>query len=139
MKLTNVLPLLFSAAIAAQGVTDNEIVLGQACALKGQAQGLGTGMQTGLQVWFEKQNAQGGVHGRKVRLVSVNDGYEPERSVQAVKMLIEQEKVFAIIGAVGTPTAKVTVPVCTEAKVPFIGASWVEAIVNGRSLVLRLP
>lgn len=122
MKLTNVLPLLFSAAIAAQGVTDNEIVLGQACALKGQAQGLGTGMQTGLQVWFEKQNAQGGVHGRKVRLVSVNDGYEPERSVQAVKMLIEQEKVFAIIGAVGTPTAKVTVPVCTEAKVPFFGA-----------------
>lgn len=122
MKLTYVLPLLFSAAIAAQGVTDTEIVLGQACALKGQAQGLGTGMQTGLQVWFDKTNAQGGVHGRKIRLVSVNDGYEPERSVQAVKMLIEQEKVFAIIGAVGTPTAKVTVPVCTEAKVPFFGA-----------------
>lgn len=122
MKSIHVLPFLFAASLAAQGVSDQEIVLGQACALKGQAQGLGTGMQTGLQVFFDQQNAQGGVHGRKIRLVSVNDGYEPERSVQAVKMLIEQEKVFAIVGGVGTPTAKVTIPVCTEAKVPFIGA-----------------
>ncbi|MBL8756469.1 MAG: ABC transporter substrate-binding protein [Planctomycetes bacterium] len=117
------LALLFAATLLpAQGVTDTEIVLGQACALKGQAAGLGTGMQTGLQVWFDKVNAQGGVNGRKVRLVSVNDGYEPERCVQAVKMLIEQEKVFAIVGGVGTPTAKVAIPVCTDAKVPFVGA-----------------
>ena len=122
MKITLVLPLLFAGAAIAQGVTDKEIVVGQACALKGQAAGLGTGMQAGLQVWFDKQNAAGGVNGRTIRLVSVNDGYEPERSVQAVKMLIDQEKVFAILGGVGTPTAKVTIPVCTEAKVPFIGA-----------------
>lgn len=122
MKITLVLPLLFAGVVVAQGVTDKEIVVGQACALKGQAAGLGTGMQTGMQVWFDKQNAAGGVNGRTIRLVSVNDGYEPERSVQAVKMLIEQEKVFAILGGVGTPTAKVTIPVCTEAKVPFIGA-----------------
>lgn len=122
MKITLVLPFLLTGVVIAQGVTDKEIVVGQACALKGQAAGLGTGMQTGLQVWFDKQNAAGGVNGRTIRLVSVNDGYEPERSVQAVKMLIEQEKVFAVLGGVGTPTAKVTIPVCTEAKVPFIGA-----------------
>lgn len=117
-----VAPILLVAAAFAQGVTDTEIVLGQPCALKGQASALGTGMQTGLQVWFDQQNAQGGVNGRKVRLVSVNDGYEPPRTVTATKMLIEEEKVFAIIGGVGTPTAKVAVPICTEAKVPFFGA-----------------
>lgn len=122
MKLSLPLALLFAASLAAQGVTEQEIVLGQACALKGQAAGLGTGMQTGLQVWFDKLNAGGGIHGRKVRLVSVNDGYEPERSMQAVKMLIEQTGAFAIVGGVGTPTAKVTIPLCTEAKVPFVGA-----------------
>lgn len=122
MNHSPILSLLLCAAAAAQGVTNDEIRLGQACALKGQAAGLGTGMQTGLQVWFDKVNAQGGIQGRKVRLISVNDGYEPERSVQAVRNLIEQENVFAIVGSVGTPTAKVTVPVCTEAKVPFLGA-----------------
>jgi branched-chain amino acid transport system substrate-binding protein len=122
MKHLLTLSLLFTSTLVAQGVTDSEILLGQSCALKGQAAGLGTGMQTGLQVWFDKINAKGGVHGRKIRLVSVNDGYEPERCAAAVKMLIEQEKVFAVIGGVGTPTAKVAVPLCTEAKVPFVGA-----------------
>ncbi|MBL8735271.1 MAG: ABC transporter substrate-binding protein [Planctomycetes bacterium] len=116
------LSLVLCPVLRAQGVSDTEIVLGQACALKGQAAGLGSGMQTGLQVWFDQVNASGGVHGRKIRLVSVNDGYEPERCAAAVKMLIEQEKVFAVIGGVGTPTAKVAVPICTEAKVPFVGA-----------------
>lgn len=122
VALTLALSLSLVPTLTAQGVTDTEIVLGQACALKGQAAGLGTGMQTGLQVWFDRVNAQGGVNGRKIRLVSVNDGYEPERCAAAVKMLIEQEKVFAVIGGVGTPTAKVAVPLCTEAKVPFLGA-----------------
>lgn len=122
MKLIAPLSLLLTTTLFAQGVTDTEIVLGQACALKGQAAGLGTGMQTGLQVWFDKVNAGGGVLGRKIRLVSVNDGYEPERTAVAVKMLLEQEKVFAMIGGVGTPTAKVAIPLCTEAKVPFVGA-----------------
>lgn len=122
MKHLLTLSLLFASTLVAQGVTDSEILLGQSCALKGQAAGLGTGMQTGLQVWFDKINTKGGVHGRKIRLVSVNDGYEPERCAAAVKMLIEQEKVFAVIGGVGTPTAKVAVPLCTEAKVPFVGA-----------------
>ncbi|MCA8963884.1 MAG: ABC transporter substrate-binding protein [Planctomycetes bacterium] len=116
------LTLLLSTTLSAQGVTDQEILLGQSCALKGQAAALGTGMQTGLNVYFDKVNAAGGINGRQVKLVSVNDGYEPDRCVKAVKMLIEQQKVFALIGGVGTPTAKVAVPVCTEAKVPFIAA-----------------
>jgi branched-chain amino acid transport system substrate-binding protein len=116
------LALLLSLPVAAQGVTDTEILLGQSCALKGQAAALGTGMQTGLEVYFGTVNQKGGVHGRKIRLESVNDGYEPDRCSKVVSMLIEQQKVFAIIGGVGTPTAKVAIPVCTEAKVPFFAA-----------------
>lgn len=114
------LALLLTTTLTAQGVTDQEILLGQACALKGQAAALGTGMQTGLNVYFDQVNANGGIHGRKVKLVSVNDGYEPDRCAKAVQMLIEQQQVFAVIGGVGTPTAKVALPICTEARVPFI-------------------
>lgn len=112
--------LLLSTSLIAQGVTDQEILLGQSCALKGQAAALGTGMQTGLNVYFDQVNASGGIHGRQVKLISINDGYEPDRCAKAVTMLIEQQKVFAIIGGVGTPTAKVALPICTDNKVPFI-------------------
>ena len=59
---------------AENGVTDTEILLGQTCALDGPAKALGTGMQTGLLTYFSKVNDQGGINGRKVRLVSKDDG-----------------------------------------------------------------
>jgi branched-chain amino acid transport system substrate-binding protein len=104
------------------GVTEKQIVLGQAAALKGPAENLGIGMQVGLNAAFAQVNGSGGVNGRAIELKSVNDGYEPEKSAQATQMLIDKSKVFAMIGAVGTPTAKVAVPICDAAKVPFIGA-----------------
>jgi ABC-type branched-subunit amino acid transport system substrate-binding protein len=61
------------------------------------------------------------VHGRKLKLTSLDDGYEPDRSIAATKKLIEEEKVFALIGAVGTPTSNAAVPVASAARVPFIG------------------
>jgi ABC-type branched-subunit amino acid transport system substrate-binding protein len=62
------------------------------------------------------------VHGRKLKLISENDGYEPDRAIAATKKLIEENKVFALIGAVGTPTSAAAQPIATAAKVPFIGA-----------------
>jgi len=79
-------------------------------------------MRTGLQAAFDEVNAKGGVHGRKLKLVSENDGYEPDRAIAATKKLIEENKVFALIGAVGTPTSAAAQPIATAAKVPFIGA-----------------
>lgn len=108
--------------VAAQGVTDDRIVLGQVCALRGPAAGLGHGMQAGLHACFDRVNAAGGVHGRRIELLSRNDGYEPERCVVATRELIDQASVFAIIGGVGTPTAQVALPLCTAAQVPFLGA-----------------
>jgi branched-chain amino acid transport system substrate-binding protein len=66
-------------------------------------------------------NAQGGVNGRQLKLVTRDDGYEPEQAKAAVKALIEEDKVFALVGSVGTPTGLAAVPILTEAAVPLIG------------------
>ena len=90
--------------------------------LEGPASALGLGMQKGLNAAFDEINAKGGVHGRKIKLISVNDGYEPDRAIAATKKLIEEDKVFALIGPVGTPTSAAAQPIATAAKVPFMGA-----------------
>jgi len=109
-------------AAAEDGVTADTIVFGQAAVLDGAAAALGQGMRTGISAAFEEANRQGGVNGRKLRLLSVDDGYEPDKSIAATKKLIEEDKVFALIGAVGTPTAAAAQPIATAAKVPFVGA-----------------
>ena len=109
-------------AAAETGVSADAIVFGQAAALEGPASALGQGMRFGIQAAFDEINKKGGVHGRKLRLISVDDGYEPDRSIAQTKKLIEEDKVFALIGAVGTPTSSAAQPIATAAKVPFIGA-----------------
>ncbi|MEM8914629.1 MAG: ABC transporter substrate-binding protein, partial [Pseudomonadota bacterium] len=109
------------AANAATGVESDSIVFGQAAALDGPAAALGTGMRTGLMAAFEEANRDGGVHGRSLKLLSYDDGYEPDRSITQVRKLIEEDGVFSLIGAVGTPTSKATQPIATDASVPFIG------------------
>ena len=79
-------------------------------------------MRTGLAA-FAEANKAGGVKGRKLELMTVDDGYEPNKSIEATKKLMEEDKVFAIAGAVGTPTSSATQPIATEAGVPFIGPS----------------
>lgn len=110
-----------SPAMAEPGVSGDSIVFGQAAALEGPAAALGAGMQAGIQAAFAKANEAGGVSGRKLELISRNDSYEPDMSIQAVNGLLGEDNVFAIIGPVGTPTSKATLPLVSEAKVPFIG------------------
>ena len=109
-------------ASAENGVSADKIVFGQATALEGPASALGLGMKMGLEAAFAEINKAGGVKGRKLELKSVDDGYEPTKSIEAVKKLLEEDKVFAIAGAVGTPTAAATQPIATAAGAPFIGA-----------------
>ncbi|HEX5777955.1 MAG TPA: ABC transporter substrate-binding protein [Xanthobacteraceae bacterium] len=108
-------------ALAEDGVTADTIVFGQAAVLEGPASALGTGMKAGLTAAFEEANKKGGVHGRKLKLNSVDDGYEPAKSIAATKKLIEEDKVFSLIGPVGTPTSAATQPIAMAAGVPFIG------------------
>src|SRR5206468_7782793 len=114
--------IVSAPAFAEDGVTADTITFGQAAVLEGPASALGLGMQLGLNAAFNEVNAKGGVHGRKIKLISVNDGYEPDRAIAATKKLIEEDKVFALVGAVGTPTSAAAQPIATAAKVPFVGA-----------------
>lgn len=125
---------LSSPVRAEVGVTASEVSIGMANALSGPAAGLGTQLKAGAVAYIDKVNAAGGIHGRKIKLVSVDDGYEPARSVAATKKLIEEEKVFALFGYVGTPTSTAAVPIASKAGVPYLfpftGAEFLRNPVN---------
>jgi branched-chain amino acid transport system substrate-binding protein len=103
------------------GVSSDRILFGQVAALEGRSSALGQGMRLGILAAFAEINAKGGVHGRKLELISRDDGYDPDRSVAQTIKLIEEDQVFALIGAVGTPTTTATVPIAAAKNVPFIG------------------
>ena len=109
------------AAHAEPGVSDNRIVFGQSAAFEGPAAALGLGMREGILASFNEANATGGVNGRRLELVSYDDGYEPEQAIANTKRLIDENGVFALVGEVGTPTSNAAQPIATEAGVPFIG------------------
>jgi branched-chain amino acid transport system substrate-binding protein len=118
----SVMAAIQSVSAATPGVTDTTITFGQSAAFSGPAAKLGESMRDGLQVYFDQINRQGGVHGRRIQLTSLDDGYEPDRAVPNTQQLIEKDQVFALIGYVGTPTSYAVKPIVTEAKIPFIGA-----------------
>ena len=106
---------------AEDGVFKDKILFGQVAALNGPAQALGQGMREGILAAFEEANRAGGISGRKLELKSIDDSYEPEKTIEATNKAIKEDKVFALVGAVGTPTSKAGQPIATAAKVPFIG------------------
>ncbi len=110
-----------SFATAEQGVTPNSVTFAQVAAFEGPAAALGTGVRLGINAAFEEANAAGGVHGRMLKLDTMDDGYEPDRSASLVKGVVEGNAHIGLIGAVGTPTSSATQPIATEANVPFIG------------------
>lgn len=103
-----------------------EILLGMSTALSGPAEQLGKNMLLGINMQFAKENDQGGINGRQLRLIAMDDGYEPNRTAPNMRTLIEQDKVLAVIGNVGTPTAISAIPIANEKKTllfaPFTGA-----------------
>jgi ABC-type branched-subunit amino acid transport system substrate-binding protein len=111
-----------AAGPAVRGVTDTEIRFGMAGPLSGSARELGRQMKLGIDTAFGVINAAGGVHGRQLKLVTADDGYEPTRTVQAMKQLFEKDQVFGIVGNVGTPTATVALPYVLEQRMLFFGA-----------------
>ncbi len=112
---------LSTAARAEPGVFEDKIVFGQSAAFKGPARALGLGMRQGILAAFHEANARGGVNKRKLELVSYNDGYEPNKAINNTKRLLQEDKVFALIGEVGTPTSKAAQPIASDMGVPFIG------------------
>ena len=97
-----------------------EVVFGQSAALSGPASELGMGMRLGLESAFAEVNAAGGVGGHRLSLVSLDDMYEPEAAVANTRKLIGEHDVYALVGAVGTPTSRAAQPVTSDAAVPYI-------------------
>ena len=115
------LAALAPAAVTAQGVTPTTIVIGQSAATTGPASELGTEMRAGALAYFNYVNARGGVNGRRIELRTLDDGYEPDRSLANTRRFIETDQAFALFGYVGTPTTIAAMPVFTRAQVPLIG------------------
>ena len=119
--LTNSNPVM-AKKLAAQ----NDIHLGMSTALSGPAADLGKNMQEGVLAGFERANRRGGINGRKLELLTLDDGYEPTLTAPNMRHLIQKENVLAIIGNVGTPTAISAVPIANQQKTlmfaPFTGA-----------------
>ncbi len=107
-------------AAQTEGVTDSEIVIGSCAALEGPASFLGTQTVLGAKAYLNHINNGGGVNGRKIRLVSYDDSYEPVKAVECFNRL-RAEPVFAAAFFVGTPTAAKHVPLAEQYKIPIVG------------------
>ncbi|MDP2646409.1 MAG: ABC transporter substrate-binding protein [Desulfobacterales bacterium] len=126
---------LFSTNLGADpGVSVSEVALGMSNALSGPAAALGTGVKKGAMVYFDKINASGGVHGRRIKVISYDDQYEPRITVANTEKLINKDKVFALFGYVGTPTSTAVTPLINKEKIiffgPFTGAEFLRNPVN---------
>jgi ABC-type branched-subunit amino acid transport system substrate-binding protein len=119
--LAALLPALVANGSFAQGVTNDKILLGQAAVFSGPAAQLGIQMRNGINSYFALVNEKGGVNGRKLELVTEDDKYEAKEAPGASKKLIEDHKVFALLGYVGTPTGTEHIKVTAPAKVPLVG------------------
>ena len=102
------------------GFSDGHVLFGQSAAFTGPAQELGKAMRLGIEAAFHEANQGGGVHGRELKLKSLDDAYETDFAASNTKQLIENEKVFSLIGAVGTPTSRAASPLAQAAGAPFL-------------------
>ncbi len=117
------LALAFTAAPAAEkaGAVGGTIVLGQSGVYSGP---LGAFAQENIAVintYFESINAKGGIHGRKLKLIALDDGFDPKRTVENAKTLIEKEKAFALINVIGTANNAAIYPQLHQNGIPLVG------------------
>lgn len=104
-----------------QGVTDTEVVFGSSLALQGHAGYLGQETLRGAKSYLEHINAQGGVHGRTIRLITRDDSYDPPKCLDNTQKFLIDDQVFGLFCYVGTPTTVKILPLVEEAQVPLVG------------------
>jgi len=109
-----------ASAQSAPGVTDKEILIGSCSTLEGPSRALGVETVAGAKAYFSLINEEGGVNGRKLKLLAYDDSYDPAKTQACFDRLLG-EKVFALGFFVGTPTAVKYVPMAEAAKIPLVG------------------
>jgi len=112
----------FFATVGNSHAAETPIVLGQSAALTGPAAMLGTEMARGMNAYFNEIDEKGGVNGHPIKLITLDDGYEPDRTIKNTQKLIKEDNVVALVGYVGTPTSMAVLPMVKAAGLPFIGA-----------------
>ncbi|MDZ4130974.1 MAG: ABC transporter substrate-binding protein [Hydrogenophaga sp.] len=106
------LALASTAALAqSQGVSKDELVLGSIQDLSGPLAGFGKQVRFGMMLRVDEANEQGGINGRKIKLLVEDSGYEPRRAVLAAQKLVNQDKIFAMVGHIGTAQNMAAMPV----------------------------
>ncbi|MGJ5178834.1 ABC transporter substrate-binding protein [Bradyrhizobium oligotrophicum] len=105
-----------------QGVTDSEIRFGMVAPFAGPGKEMGHQLKLGVDTAFAQANDNGGIHGRQIKLLTADDGYEPTRTLNAMKQLYEQDKVFGFVENYGSPTALISVPYALEHGALYFGA-----------------
>ena len=112
--------LCASAALAEPGVTTDTLTLGQSTALSGPVGDLGQEVLKGAKVYFDAVNAQGGIHGRLIKLVSKDDAYDPKKTLENVAGFIEGNATFALFSPFGTANNEALIPVAQKAGMPVL-------------------
>jgi ABC-type branched-subunit amino acid transport system substrate-binding protein len=112
--------LMACAIVRAEtGVTDTVIAVGQSAVFSGPVAATGNSYRRGIELYFEQVNKAGGVNGRKLQLTALDDAYDPKRTIENTRRLIDENKVFALIGYVATANLIAAMPVAEEARVPM--------------------
>ena len=112
----------FARYISAEpGVTDEAVIFGQSAPFSGAVASLGTGTRIGIEIAFAEAAAQGGIHGRRPELRALDDAYDPDKALENVRSLVRSGQIFGLVGAVGTPTSKLSERIARGGRVPFVG------------------
>lgn len=143
---TMILKLLATATLVAcgtvlgaePGVTPDTILIGQSAASTGPLAEFGRDMMNGTQAYLAEVNANGGVHGRQVKVVMLDDGYVPQRTVDNVKRLIEVDKVFLLYNVMGTPNNGAILPLIEQHRIPAIAPLTGADNVRGNPLIFNV-
>ena len=101
-------------AQAAQGVTKDEVVIGTIQDLSGPIAAYGKQLRNGMQMRVDEQNENGGVNGRKLKLVVEDSGYDPKKGVLATQKMLQKDRIFAMVGTIGTPIVMTSMPLVLE-------------------------
>lgn len=113
----SVIAMAAAASAQTQGVSKDEIVLGTLQDLSGPLAGYGKDLRNGMQMRVAEANDKGGVHGRKIKLLVEDSGYDPKKAVLAAQKLVNQEKIFVMAGSLGTGVNNAALPVQTTKNV----------------------
>jgi len=117
------LALLLGAPLLAKGeIANDTILVGSSGALGGPNAFLGTEFHKGAKLYFEEVNGKGGVYGKTIESIVLDDGYEPERTILNTKNLIKEEKVDYLFGYIGTPTTVSILDMIEKEKIPLFAA-----------------